>query len=41
MAIQVHAEEVDFTFLKETFGWSKEEVVFSKDLEELCYDLSM
>ncbi len=37
--VQVHAKKVDFVFFKETFGRSKKEVVFSKDLKEFYYDL--
>ncbi len=39
--IQVHAEEVDFIFFKEAFGRLKEQVVFSKDLEEFYDNLVM
>jgi len=35
----VHAEEVDFILFEEAFGRSKEQVVFSKDLEEFHDDL--
>jgi len=38
VAIQAHAKEVDFIFFKEAFGGLKEQVVFSKDLEEFNDD---
>jgi len=41
MAVQVHAEEVDFILFKEACGRLKEEMVLSKDLEEFHYDLLM
>jgi len=41
VTIQAHAEEVDFILFKEAFGRLKEQVVFSKDLEELNYDLAV
>ncbi len=41
MMVQAHSKKVDFVFFKEAFGRSKEQVVFSKDLEELNYDLAM
>jgi hypothetical protein len=34
MAVQAHAEEIDFIFFKDTFGWLKEQVIFMEDLKE-------